>query len=423
MRRRLTLLSAATSLLIALAFVIPLAVVVRELAHDRAVTGAENDAQVLALSLTTADDEDLGPAARSLITGTNRILSVILPSREVIGEPLLVDEDVSLPLSGTAGRAVLSGGEAVYAPALGPEGISVVRVFVPDEELMRGVMSAWVVLGLLGLGLVALAMALSDRMGKALRQPIDDLADAARRIGSGDLDSRVEPSGPPDLETVGRQFNRMAEDVGRLLQRERELAADLSHRLRTPMMAMRLGIDGLAAAEERERLLADLASLEEAVDGVIEETRRPETGSLADPAPLVAIVQERVAFWQALAEEQDRRASFDPPAGELLVQLRRADLVAALDALLGNVFTHTPEGTPYAVAVEIDDNTARVHVDDAGPGIPQAAAARGVSGAGSTGLGLDIVHRIVSVAGGSTSISRSPLGGARITLRLSGRTP
>lgn len=421
MRRRLTLLSAATSLLITLAFVIPLAVVVRELAHDRAVTRAENDAQVLALSLTTADDEDLLPAARSLITGTERILSVVLPDRRVVGEPLLAGEDVSLPLSGTAGRAVLAGGEAVYAPALGSDGISVVRVFVPDEELMRGVASAWVVLGLLGFGLIALAMALSDRMGKTLRQPIDDLAEAARRIGKGDLESRVEPSGPPDLETVGRQFNRMAEDVGRLLQRERELAADLSHRLRTPMMAMRLGIDAIATPEERHRLLADLATLEEAVDGVIEETRRPETGSLPDPIPLVAIVSDRVAFWQALAEEQQRDASFDLPTDELMVQLRRADLVAALDALLGNVFTHTPEGTPYAVSIEIADNTAHVHIDDAGPGIPPAAAARGVSGAGSTGLGLDIVHRIVSAAGGSTSITRSPLGGARITLSLDGR--
>lgn len=422
MRRRLTLLSAATSLLITLAFVIPLALVVRELAHDRAVTRAENDAQVLALSLTTADDDELVPAARSLITGTERAISVILPNERVIGEPLQSGEDISLPLAGTAGRAVLTGGEAVYTPALGPDGISVVRVFVEDEELMRGVTSAWVVLGLLGLGLVALAMTLSDRMGKALRQPIDELATAARRIGAGDLHSRVDPSGPPDLETVGRQFNRMAEDVGRLLQRERELAADLSHRLRTPMMAMRLGIDGLATDDERERLLADLATLEEAVDGVIEETRRPETGSLADPVPLVAIVEERVVFWQALAEEQQREASFDAPSDEVLVQVRRADLVAALDALLGNVFTHTPEGTPYAVAIETDGNTARVHVDDAGPGIPQAAAERGVSGAGSTGLGLDIVHRIVSAAGGSTSISRSPLGGARITIRLAGRT-
>ena len=421
MRRRLTLLSAATSLLITLAFVIPLAIVVRELAHDRAVTRAENDAQVLALSLTTAADDESAMAARSLVTGTERTVSVILADGDVIGEPLQTDEDVSLPLAGTAGRAVLDGGEAVYAPALGPDGISVVRIFVPDEELMRGVASAWVVLGLLGLGLVALAMTLSDRMGKALREPIDDLVTAARRIGSGDLDSRVEPSGPPDLETVGRQFNRMAEDVGRLLQRERELAADLSHRLRTPMMAMRLGIDGLESAADRDRLLADLGSLEEAIDGVIEETRRPDTGSLVDPVPLVATVMDRVGFWQALAEEQDRRTAFDAPEGELLVPMRRADLMAALDALLGNVFTHTPEGTPYAVGVTLDGVAAEVHVDDAGPGIPREAAARGVSGAGSTGLGLDIVHRIVTAAGGTTVIGHSPLGGARVSLRLVGR--
>lgn len=420
MRRRLTLLSAATSGLIALAFVIPLAVVVRELAHDRALTRAETDAQVLALSLTVAEDDELAPNARSIVDASDDIISVILPDRTVIGEPLRDGERISQPLSGTAGRAVLDGGEAVYAPALGPDGISVVRIFVPDAELMQGVRSAWVVLGLLGIGLVALAVALSDRLGRALRTPIDDLAAAAQRIGSGDLESRVDPSGPPELTMVGEQFNRMAEDVASLLQRERELAADLSHRLRTPMMAIRLGIDGLDSAADRERLLGDLASLEKAVDGVIEETRRPDTGSLGDPIPLVATIKERVDFWLALAEEQGRAATFAPGHREILVPIRRSDLVAILDALLGNVFTHTPEGTSYAVSVGVDAGMATVHIDDAGSGIPTEAAARGVSGAGSTGLGLDIVHRLVTAAGGSASIARSPLGGARVTIRLHG---
>ncbi len=103
-----------------------------------------------------------------------------------------------------------------------------------------------------------------------------------------------------------------------------------------------------------------------------------------------------------------------------MVAVRQADLMAVIDALLGNIFTHTDEGTPYAVAVTIHESSAAVAIDDAGPGIPVSAATRGVSGAGSTGLGLDIVHRIVTDAGGTAVISRGPLGGARVTLTLPG---
>jgi signal transduction histidine kinase len=418
MRRRLMLLSAAMSLLITVAFVVPLAFVVRQLAHDRAITRAESDAQVLALSLTVADD-DLESVARSLTESEGLDLRVILPDMTVIGGGLQLGEDISQPLQGTAGRAVLDGGEAVYAPALGPAGISVVRIFVPEAELREGVTWSWVVLALLGATLVMLAVALSDRFGRALRGPIDALVSAARRIGSGDLDVRVEPAGPPDIAMVGAQFNTMAEEVGHLLQREREMAADLSHRLRTPMMTLRLGIDGVDSEGDRERLLDDMAKLEQAVDSVIEQTRRPHDHTPA-ATPLVSTLRERVAFWQALADEQARATSFEATDGDFLVGIREPDLVAAFDALFGNIFTHTDEGTPYAVTAHIHDRIATIAIEDAGPGIPPSAAARGVSGAGSTGLGLDIVHRIVSDAGGQAVISESPLGGARVRLTLPG---
>jgi signal transduction histidine kinase len=365
MRRQLILLAAATSLLITVAFVVPLALVVRQLAHDRAVTRAESNAQVLALSLTIAED-DLESVAGSLTESANVDIRVILPDRTVIGGGLQPGEDVSLPLRGTAGRAVLDGGEAVYAPALGPAGISVVRVFVPDDELRRGVTRSWIVLGMLGLALVLLAVAMSDRLGKAMRGPIDSLAAAAKRIGRGDLDARVEATGPPEIAPVGPQLNTMAAEVGTLLQREREMAADLSHRLRTPMMAMRLGIDGLGSDVERGRLLDDMAKLEQAVDSVIDATRRPETDSAAT-TPLVATLQERMDFWQALAEEQGRDVEFVPGDREILVPVRAAELVAAIDALLGNIFTHTAEGTPYSVAVGTTDDAATVTIDDAPP--------------------------------------------------------
>jgi signal transduction histidine kinase len=107
----------------------------------------------------------------------------------------------------------------------------------------------------------------------------------------------------------------------------------------------------------------------------------------------------------------------------------RADLAAALDALLGNVFRHTPEGTAFAVDVHNGEDAVIVLVSDAGPGIrdPEAAMARGrgSGSAGSTGLGLDIVRRLAEETGGDVRIGSSVLGGTevRIWIQLDGREP
>jgi signal transduction histidine kinase len=98
----------------------------------------------------------------------------------------------------------------------------------------------------------------------------------------------------------------------------------------------------------------------------------------------------------------------------------RADLVAAVDALLGNVFRYTPQGTPVEVTVTRRDGWVAVRVDDGGPGIPDPdeALRRGVSNKGSTGLGLDIVHRLAAGARGAVNIGRSRLGGASVVVLL-----
>ena len=97
-----------------------------------------------------------------------------------------------------------------------------------------------------------------------------------------------------------------------------------------------------------------------------------------------------------LAEDQQRPVETDLPAGPLPVAVSAADLAACVDALLGNVFAHTEEGV--AVAVTLDRRRV-LTVQDAGAGFDPAAGARGVSGAGSTGLGLDIARRTAEAAG------------------------
>jgi signal transduction histidine kinase len=100
------------------------------------------------------------------------------------------------------------------------------------------------------------------------------------------------------------------------------------------------------------------------------------------------------------------------------VRLAKAELAAALDAVLGNVFRYTPQGTAFEVAVSRRDGYVAVRVDDAGSGIPDPdrALRRGASDRGSTGLGLDIARRATLAADGSVSIDRARLGGASVVM-------
>jgi signal transduction histidine kinase len=130
--------------------------------------------------------------------------------------------------------------------------------------------------------------------------------------------------------------------------------------------------------------------------------------------------RDRAHFWSALAADEGRPLTVElvQPDRPLPVRVPADDLTAAVDALLGNVFAHTPDGTPFTLAVEPrDGGGAVVTVHDQGPGMPTWAVERGASGRGSTGLGLDIARRTAEASGGALRLSSSPAG-TTVTLEL-----
>lgn len=420
MRRRLGLVALAVAALIVVAFSVPLGVMVRELAKDRALSGAERDAQLIAVFI---DANSADPAAVQRIAGAGEIngnlLSVIFSDGMVIGSELFPEEDLEPVFAGTAGRTALEGGQAVYVPVIDAEGsVTVVRIFVEDAALNEGVLRAWAILALLGLLIVAIAAIIAFGLARNIVRPVEELSRAAGRLGAGELATRVEPSGPPEIQEVGTEFNRLAEQVVQLLEAERETAADLSHRLRTPLAGLGLDIERLEPSPERERLLDDFAELERAVNHIIREVRRPGRQDAREFSDLGVLVRNRMAFWNVLAEEEGRETSLEIPAFGPFVAAPEHDLEAAVDALIGNVLAHTKEGTGYRVVCRRDGNRAVVIVEDAGFGFDESTVERGKSGAGSTGLGLDIARRTAVATGGSLSVGASPLGGAKVTLEL-----
>jgi signal transduction histidine kinase len=130
------------------------------------------------------------------------------------------------------------------------------------------------------------------------------------------------------------------------------------------------------------------------------------------------VVRHRASFWQVLADEQGRPTSIRVEDGRHPVALPRSDLGAMVDVLIENVFAHTPMGCGYRITVR-DQNDGRpvLIVADDGQGFADLGVARrGRSGAGSTGLGLDIVVRTAERTGGGVRLGTSHEGGAEITV-------
>jgi signal transduction histidine kinase len=178
-------------------------------------------------------------------------------------------------------------------------------------------------------------------------------------------------------------------------------------------------VDSLSDADDRTRLAADVDALGRLVDEVIRTARRPVREGATAEADLAAVAGERVAFWSALAEDGGRPVRFEVPPDPVPVRAAPEDVAAALDALLENVFSHTPDGTAMRVEVTaLADGGGRVTVEDAGPGFPAGSARRGVSAGGSTGLGLDIARRTAEASGGTMSTGTGADGGALVELRF-----
>jgi signal transduction histidine kinase len=282
------------------------------------------------------------------------------------------------------------------------------------------VLVAWGVLAGLGVVLVLGSVLVADRLARTVTQPVDELAGAVRRLGGGDLDVRVTPSGPIEVSQVGEAVNMLASRLESLLRAERESMADLSHRLRTPLTALRLQAETVGDSDSRAGLLAEVDRLEFDVDRIIDEVRRSGAGIGPAVADLADVVRHQVAYWSVLAQDQDRQVTAQVPTAEVPVGASAEDLAVVVDTLIENIFSHTQPGTGFRIEVVTVDSQPLLIVTDDGPGLGSAESVqRGDSGSGSTGLGLDIVRRMAERSGGRLTILEPSEGsGSRIEVRF-----
>jgi two-component system sensor histidine kinase MprB len=294
------------------------------------------------------------------------------------------------------------------------------------------------ILVLLGLGGIALAALLGRLVAGAAVLPLKRLTQAAEHVAlTQDLSRRIESAGEDEIGRLARSFNAMLDALQRSMSAldasvdaQRQLVADASHELRTPVTSLRTNIEILQQAQdmdqaERRGLLNDVVEqIEELtllMNDLIDLARGEEPRADAEDVRLDLVLGEVVD-----------RARRHVPATPFLLELEPtivagvpARLERALSNLIDNAVKYSPAGEP----VEIRLRDGQLTVRDHGPGISpkdlphvfdrfyRGAEARSRPG---SGLGLAIVRQVASQQGGSVTAERAPGGGTVMWLRLPG---
>ena len=416
MRRRITVLVALISIAFLISFLVPLALLVRTLAEDRGMAMIDQTARNVGILVSgISDPSQLASLVDVAVASSGVAAGVISPGGAQLGNIDHLNEgEVARARAGEAFSVIDSQGGRVYVPIALDAGISVVVASIPVEELYAGVPEAWWIIGATGTGLLAVSLLIAAQASRRISEPLLEVAATAHRLRDGDLAARAQESGPSETREVAAALNGLADRISGLLVEARADVGELAHRLRTPVTALKLDLDAVAEPELAARLQERVAALQLAIDVIVKDARREVREDLPEGCDLAEVVRERVEYWRALAEDQDRSVRVELPSGAVPVELSRLDAADVVDILIDNVFAHTGEAVDFGVSVWLSEREVHLQVDDSGPGFAPTAAQR----TGSTGLGLDIARRTVATWGGR--LVTSPVGrpGASVEVML-----
>ncbi len=288
-------------------------------------------------------------------------------------------------------------------------------------------------------GGIALAALLARRIADRMIAPITGLTDAAEHISeTEDLSRRIEVDSDDEVGRLAARFNSMLSTLERSrgeladsVTAQRQLVADASHELRTPIASLRTDIEVMREnpdlpEAERRRMLGEVdartVELAALITDVIELARGDEIEGSTTDVRLDLLAAEAIERMRGHAPGR----SFELTASESVVEARPDRLARAVNNLLDNAVKYSPPGEPIEVAVTGGELTVRDH----GPGIPPAELGRvfdrfhrgsGVRDVPGSGLGLAIVKQVAEAHGGSASAANADGGGAVFSLRLADR--
>ncbi len=408
--------------------------------ESAAMRQAYTNARLVRTGLGSADADvprllagiQMAPRSEVVLRVGNRWFSTSVTA----GRDVLPSELAGAVAEGHAGRQKFRhGGEpflAVGVPIPALDGAYFELISLGDIDRTLNVLgSSLLVAGAVG---TAVAAAVGAWTSRAVLRPIRAVAGVARRIVGGELDSRLEAQGDPDLAPLAASFNEMLDDLRERIRREARFAADVSHDLRGSVAAL---ASAVAVVERRRHELPD--GVVHAVEALDEHVRSFNQ--------LVLDLLEISRFDAGAAQLQLGEVHLERLARDVLqdrgrgeVPIRVLDHVPAgarvdprrLHQVIANLVDNAERYGEGVVAIEIngDHQTARVAIDDAGPGVPEGeraaiferfarGTAAGAPGAPKgTGLGLALVAEHVGLHGGRVWVEDRPGGGARFVVQL-----
>jgi two-component system, OmpR family, sensor histidine kinase MprB len=303
-----------------------------------------------------------------------------------------------------------------------------VQAVRPLDDVDRTLRRLLFALVLVSLGGVALAVWLGLLVARAALTPVKQLTDAAEHVArTRDLSRRIRADRTDELSRLGASFNTMLEALSSSQQAQRQLVADASHELRTPLTSLRTNIEVLSSdalpPEDRERLLADvvaqLGELTLLVSDLVDLARGDEPAAVPEDVRLDLLVADAVERARRHAPDKTFFTDLEPSLVE--------GVPGRLDRAVANLIDNAAKWSPPGGQIEVSVSGGEVSVRDHGPGIAdsdlphvfdrfyRAPAARGLPG---SGLGLAIVRQVAQSHGGTVTAERANGGGARMRLTL-----
>lgn len=284
---------------------------------------------------------------------------------------------------------------------------------------------------------LAVAIAASWFVSRRITDPLTRLAAAARAFATGDRSARARVRAPGELGTLAMAFDTMADAVTNTERNRRDLTADIAHELRTPLAALRAGLeelrDGLAPADPHR--LSDLHDqalrLGRVVDDLAELAAAEAAALSLHPTDIdLAVVAESVLCVHAAQLRAAGLEVHTELADGVIIHADPDRLHQALGNVVANAARYGRPGDRLTVRAGLVDGTPTVSVSDTGPGIPEDELShvfdrmwrgQGSATIAGSGIGLAVVRELVTAHRGSVTAESGPGGGTTITIRLPGR--
>lgn len=326
------------------------------------------------------------------------------------------------------------GSDLLYvAVPIAREGVvlGAVRITFPTSEVDARVHRAWVILAALAVMVLGVSALVGLQFAQATVVPLARLERAADAAGAGDLTVRAPVDGPPEVRSLAGRFNQMVGRLGDLVRSQEAFVADASHQLRTPLAGLRLRLENLEANVDEhgrgslEGAIGEVDRLNRLVDGLLVLARADSGAATAELIDLGSLVEDRVALWSALADEQQVHVAAVVDES-VTVRATPGRLDQVLDNLLENALAVSPPNATIMVSATHVAGGVELHVRDQGPGLSEEERVRAFdrfwrserTQSEGTGLGLAIVRRLVESDGGSIELRAADGGGLDVAITL-----